>query len=157
MCYSIIFEEEPYSVNRKGGKEKELYQKKLKDIMQQKYPLPPGKKTHYIYSDKLYILMAYFHKNRLNRDIDNILKYAIDSFSKFLYRDDKQIRYCVSQAIECKDNNLDTIDISNLDDDCVLRLKKFIEDDKFDATITYFECRLMSEKFYKFNLEKIWK
>lgn len=28
---------------------------------------------------------------------------------------------------------------------------------QFDATITYFECGLMSEKFYKFNLEKIWK
>lgn len=157
MCYSIIFEDKPYSVNKKGGIEKERYQIKIKNIMQQKYPLPLGDKVHYKYNDKLYVLMAYFHKARLDMDIDNILKYTIDSFCKFLYKDDRQIRYCVSQAIECKNNNLDAIDITNLDEDCALKLKKFIEDDKYDATLTYFECGLMTEKFYKFNLEKIWK
>ena len=50
-------------------------------------------------------------------DIDNIIKYIVDSFRKYLYPDDRQIEYVLSQSIECQGGAISQIDIGEMDDD----------------------------------------
>lgn len=154
--FTLLIEREPVSVNSKANHSE--YEQELLSLMKQRYPLQQGQKTHYAYSDKLYVQLIYICKNRCERDIDNILKYTIDSFCKFLYRDDHQIGYALSQSIVCKDNNLTGINISYFDKDIAARLLDFLESqDRNWKSCTYFECGLMTDKFYHFKLENIWK
>ena len=100
--YTLLIEREPISVNNNSTHAE--YENELLELMKQRYPLLPGQKTHYARTDKLYVQMIYICKNRCQRDIDNILKYTIDSFRKYLYKDDHQIGYALSQLIECNGN-----------------------------------------------------
>ena len=66
--------------------------------------------------------MTYFYKGRLVRDIDNILKHTIDAFIKVMYKDDRSIKFCLSQAINC-DNAINPIDITDLDADVIMNIQ----------------------------------
>lgn len=152
----MLIEREPVSVNNNSNHA--LYEKELRDLMERRYPLAEGKKTHYDNTDRLYVQMIYICKNRCNRDIDNILKYAIDSFRRFLYKDDHQIGYALSQSLICKDNNLIGINLSQFDKDIAERVLEFLDSQDRDwKSCTYFECGLMTDKFYHFQLEDLWK
>ena len=154
--YKLLIEREPVSVNNNSNHAE--YENELLGLMKQRYPLLPGQKTHYARTDKLYVQMIYICKNRCQRDIDNILKYTIDSFRKYLYKDDHQIGYALSQSIECKDNNLTGINITQFDKDIAERIFEFLNSDNRDwKSCTYFECGLMTDKFYHCNLEDLWK
>lgn len=154
--YTLLIEREPVSVNSKSNHKD--YEKELLEHMMVRYPLESGKKTHFSRNDRLYVQMIYICKNRCDRDIDNILKYTIDSFRKFLYKDDQQIGYALSQSIVCKDNSLTGISISKFERDIAERILDFLEsEDRSWKSCTYFECGLMTERFYHFNLEEIWK
>lgn len=122
--------------------------------MQDKYGHIVGKNRYYHNNARLYVLMAYFHKGRLDRDIDNILKPAIDSFCHIVYRDDSQVRLCISQAVDCSDNTINEIPVDKLDEDCFSTLMRFLLTDDRDCTfLTYFECGEMNNNMYSFNLE----
>lgn len=156
MVYSIIFSRPPISVNNSSNHKE--YEKELLDIMKAKYPQEPGEKVLFKRDERLYAQVFYFCKNRCNRDIDNILKYIIDSFRKYLYADDKQIGYVLSQSIVLKDNQTIPIDVSMIDDDCNTMLVDFFQSDDRDwECCTYFECGNMNDKFHHFNLEDLWK
>lgn len=157
MPYSLIIEREPISVNNNNGHDD--YEKELLALLKDKYPLKDGKKTHYNSQDKIYVQIFYIYKGRIKRDIDNIIKYIVDSFRKYLYKDDKQITYVLSQSIACKEGEITEIDITQMDDDCADKLTEFLlaEYDKEDVSRTYFECGVMNSKFYHLNLENLWK
>lgn len=154
--YTLLIEREPVSVNNTANHVE--YERELLNLMKRKYPLPQGQKTHYKYNDRLYVQLIYICKNRCDRDIDNILKYTIDSFSKFLYRDDHQIGYALSQSIVCGVNNLTTVDITQFDKNIAERITDFLLSEDMEwRSCTYFECGLMTDKFYHYKLEDIWK
>lgn len=154
--HTLLIEREPVSVNGKANHSQ--YENELLALMKQKYPLSNGEKTHYSRTDRLYVQMLYICKNRCDRDIDNILKYTIDSFRKFLYKDDSQIGYALSQSIVCKDNSMTGINISSFEKRIAERILDFLESEDRDwKSCTYFECGLMTDKFYHFKLEEIWK
>ncbi len=154
--HTLLIEREPVSVNNNTNHTD--YENDLRELMEQRYPLAEGKKTHYAKTDRLYVQLLYICKNRCDRDIDNILKYTIDSFRKFLYKDDRQIGYALSQSIVCKDNYLTGINISQFDKDIAGRILDFLDPENREwKSCTYFECGLMTDKFYHFKLEDIWK
>ena len=66
--YTLLIEREPVSVN--GSADHIQYEKELLNLMKQRYPLAAGQKTHYSYSDRLYVQLIYICKNRCGRDID---------------------------------------------------------------------------------------
>ena len=102
--------------------------------------------------------MTYFYKGRLVRDIDNILKHTIDAFIKVMYKDDRSIKFCLSQAINC-DNAINPIDIIDLDADVIMNIQDFMSKEYRgeETAITYIECGHMTDKFYHINLEELWK
>lgn len=156
MPYTLLIEREPVSVNSKTDHSE--YEKELLNLMKEKYPLNPGSKTHYSRTDKLYVQLLYICKRRCDRDIDNILKYIIDSFRKYLYKDDCQIGYALSQSLTCKDNELSVLNLSDFEESIGEKILEFLTSDDRDwKSCTYFECGVMTDKFYHTNLEKLWK
>lgn len=155
--YQLIFEGQLYSVNKTDSAKKDEYQKELKSLFLSKYKIQDFKgqsapKTNY------YFLMTYFYKGRLVRDIDNILKHTIDAFIKVMYKDDRSIKFCFSQAINC-DNAINPIDITDLDADVIMNIQDFMSKEYRgeESAITYIECGHMTDKFYHINLEELWK
>ena len=157
MAFTLLIEEEPVSVNNSNHREE--FERTLKRMMQAKYPLKESAKCHYTRRDRLYVQLFYIHKGRKTRDIDNHIKYIVDSFKKYLYPDDKQLDYVLSQSIECNGGAISQIDISEMDDDVASGLTQFLLSDfsKDDISRTYFECGLMTDKFFNLNLETKWK
>lgn len=157
MAFTLLIEEEPVSVNNSNRREE--FESSLKRMMQAKYPLKKGAKCHYTLRDRLYVQLFYIHKGRKTRDIDNIIKYIVDSFRKYLYPDDRQIEYILSQSIECQGGGISQIDTSEMDDDIASGLTQFLlaDSSKNDISITYFECGLLNDKFFNLNLESKWK
>ena len=154
--HTLLIEREPVSVN--NSTQRDSYEKELLSLMRTKYPLSPGHKTVYDRSERLYVQLIYICKRRCDRDIDNILKYTIDSFRAYLYKDDRQIGYALSQSIVCKDNCLTGISITHFDQDIAEKLLDFLQSESSDKkSCTYFECGLMTDKFYHINLEDQWK
>jgi len=156
MSYSIIFTEKPVPVNSNNSSRKISYQKSLKTLMENKYK-GATRDAKYFYNQgrTLYVLLSHFYKRKLDVDIDNILKYTIDSFEKLLYKNDRQIKYCISQAIQLEENTMSILDLSLMDEDCIGALFDFLKETNHEAVITYFECGIMDNKFYKFNLDRL--
>lgn len=156
MPYTLLIEREPVSVNSKADHAE--YEKELLNMMKAKYPLEAGSKTHYSRTDRLYVQLFYICKRRCERDIDNILKYTIDSFRKFLYKDDSQIGYALSQSLICKENELEVLNISDFEEPIGAKILEFLTSDDRDwKSCTYFECGIMNDKFYHTDLESLWK
>lgn len=156
MAYSIVFTQPPVSVNNNSNHKQ--YEKDLLDIMKKKYPKKEGEKVSFKRNERLYVQVFYFCKNICNRDIDNILKYIIDSFRKYLYADDKQIGYVLSQSIILKHNQAIPIDINMMDDNEAKVILDFMQSqDRNWESCTYFECGNMNDNFHHFNLEEVWK
>lgn len=157
MAFTLLIEEEPVSVNNSNRREE--FERSLKRMMQAKYPLKNGTKCHYTRRDRLYVQLFYIHKGKKTRDIDNIIKYIVDSFRKYLYPDDRQIEFVLSQSIECQGGAISQIDTSEMDDDVASGLTQFLLADspKSDISRTYFECGLLNDKFFNLNLESKWK
>ena len=75
-----------------------------------------------------------------------------------MYRDDRQIGYALSQSLVCKDNELTGISITKFEKDIAERLVDFLQsEDRNWISCTYFECGVMTDNFYHFNLEELWK
>lgn len=156
MPYTLLIEREPVSGNSKADHAE--YEKELLDLMKAKYPLMEGEKTHYKRTDRLYVQLLYICKRRCDRDIDNILKYTIDSFRKYLYKDDSQIGYALSQSLICKENELSVLNLSDFEEPIAEKILEFLSsDDRDRRSCTYFECGIMNDKFYHTNLEDLWK
>ncbi len=155
--FQVLFTGEPLSVNNDKSEKKEDYKQEILNLFSKRYP-DDLNGTCPIKNTKCYFLMMYFYKGRKKRDIDNILKYTIDSLRKKVYNDDKYIEFCISESISCN-NGIESIDMTYMDEDIACQIYDFISDDydKNHASITYIECGLMNDKFYKLGLEKIWK
>ena len=135
-----------------------VYEKELLDQFKLKYPRKPGEKAFFDNSKPLYVQIYYFVKRRRSRDVDNILKYMIDSFNKYLYRSDMRIGYSLSQAVEIRNNQITPISFSKFDKETSAVLYDFLtSDDREWISCTYFECGVMTDKFYHIDLENIWK
>lgn len=156
MPYTFLMVNEPRSLNNK--KNHLVYEKELLDQFKKKYPRQPGEKAFYDNSRPLYVQIFYFVKCRRSRDVDNILKYMIDSFNKYLYRSDMRISYTLSQAVELRDNQITPISFSDFDDETAAKLYEFMtSDDDSWISCTYFECGVMTDKFYHIDLENTWR
>ena len=53
--YTLLIEREPVSVNNNSNHAE--YEKELLGLMKLRYPLLPGQKTHYAWTDKRYVQM----------------------------------------------------------------------------------------------------
>ena len=157
MMFQALYTDEPVSVNANNTKRKEEYQKNILELFSGRYSgeLSSGCP---IRNKKCYFLMMYFYKGRKLRDIDNILKYTIDALRKKIYNDDRFIEFCLSESISC-DNSIECIDMTSMDKAIVEQLYDFIhgEYDKDHTSVTYIECGLMNDNFYKIGLEDLWK
>ena len=156
--FQLIFDGQLYSVNKTDGEKKKIFQKELKSLFLSKYGEQESK-GHYPSKTNCYFLMTYFYKGRLERDIDNILKHTIDAFIKIMYNDDRSVKLCLSQAVNC-DNTINTIDITNLDAEIILKLQDFVANKPYrgeETAITYIECGEMKDNFYHVDLENLWK
>lgn len=156
--YQLLLKEEPISLNNAKNGKKDNYKTYLRNLLDKKYGLN-GKKAVYDKSHKCYILLAYIYKGQKNRDIDNILKYTQDAFSKKIFKDDKQVHLCVSEAISCDSGDISLIDMSHVDEDIAADIYEFTngEYDWNHVSVTYIECGEMNSNFYKIALEDIWK
>lgn len=154
--HTLLIEREPVSVNIKA---KHLdYEAELLASMMMRYPLLSGRETFYGENDRLYVQLLYISKKKRRLDVDNIMKYTIDSFRKYLYKDDRQIEYALSQSITCKDNELTGISVGQFEESIAERIFEFLlSEDEARNSCTYFECGLMTDKFYHPNLEELWK
>jgi Holliday junction resolvase RusA-like endonuclease len=56
--------------------------------------------VHFAADGPVKVLIYYFADAPMNGDLDNIVKPILDSFSKFIYRDDKQVERFVAQKFE---------------------------------------------------------
>lgn len=161
MAYYLITDVEPVSVNssnsRKHKKKKNDWEDYLKSAMQAKYPLEKGKTTLYDSTDKLYFLMTYFSMGKSIRDLDNILKYASDGFTGYVFPDDSQVCLYISQGVEIKSNTITDIPIDSLPDDAVSELLSFITGNPNTMTNkqsrTYIECGKFNKSMIKYNIE----
>lgn len=157
MAFQVIYDGEPFSVNRKDSEGKKVYKREIKKLFDKKYHFSqdgnfPKKNVPF------YFLLCYFYKKESGRDVDNGLKYTIDSLIHFVYADDKQVHYAVGMAIECE-SELQMIDVSDLDADIAMRIVKFAHSKYHRGMggITYVECGEMNSNFFKFGLGEIWK
>lgn len=156
MPYTFILKGEPKSLN--GSKNHIEFEKELLDQFKQKYPKQPGEKAFYDYSRPLYVQIYYFCKNKRGRDVDNIMKYMIDSFDKYLYKSDRQIYYTLCQSIEIYDNQMTSVSVTDFDEETAATLYEFLNSEDRDwKSCTYFECGVMTDKFYHLDLENTWK
>lgn len=156
--FQLIFEGQLYSVNKTDAKKKKEFQNELKSLFFSKYGVQEPK-GHYPSKTNCYFLMTYFYKGRLERDIDNILKRTIDAFIKIMYNDDRRVKLCLSQAVNC-DNTINMIDITNLDADVVMKIQDFSTNRPYkgeETAITYIECGEITDNFYHVDLEHLWK
>ena len=156
--YQIVCKNEPLSVNSASSERKDGYKKEIENVLKGKYPQLGQESCPYDRSKNCYFLMAYFYKGRLSRDNDNIIKYTQDAFSKLVFKDDRQVKFCLSEAIPC-DNGATVLDMTNLEDDVAGDLFSFIQGDydKEHVSVTYIECGEMNDKFYNIRLEERWK
>lgn len=161
MAYHLITDIEPVSVNsgnsRKHNKKKNDWKDYLKASMQTKYPVEAGKTTLYDSTEKLYFLMTYFSMGKSIRDLDNILKYASDGFSGYVFPDDSQVCLYISQGVEIKSNSITDIPIDGLPDDAISELLSFISGSTTTSTNnqsrTYIECGKFNKSMIKYNIE----
>lgn len=156
--YQLLLKEEPISLNNAKNGKKGNYKAYLRNLLDKKYDLT-GKKAVYDKSHKCYILLAYIYKGQKCRDIDNILKYTQDAFSQKIFRDDKQVHLCFSEAISCDSGDINLIDLNHLDEDIAADIYEFMnsEYDRNHVSVTYIECGEMNSNFYKIALEETWK
>lgn len=156
MPYTFLLKKEPKSLNKK--KNHLEYEKELLEQFKRKYPKQQGEKAFYDNSRPLYVQIFYICKNKRKRDVDNILKYFIDSFDKYLYRTDRQIYFTLCQSIEIFDNQLTAISLTDFDEETAATLYDFLNsEDREWTSCTYFECGIMSDRFYHLDLENTWK
>ena len=94
-----------------------------------------------------------------SRDIDNILKYTQDAFSKKIFKDDSQVFFCLSEAISMDSGDYTLLDMDKFDPDIAADIYEFAgsEYDKDHLSVTYIECGDMNSNFYKSALEIVWK
>lgn len=156
--FQLLLKEEPISLNNTKNGKKDKYKNILHDMLDKKYEMQ-GKKAVYDKSYRCYILIAYIYKGKKGRDIENILKYTQDAFSKKIFKDDKQVHFCLSEAISCDSGDINLIDMTNVDEDIAADIYEFTnsEYDKNQLSVTYIECGEMNNNFYKIALEEIWK
>lgn len=157
--YQVLLKEEPISLNNAGKGKKEEFKKLINGILDERYGLK-DQKTPYDRSKRCYILVAYIYKGRKQRDIDNIVKYIQDAFSKKLFKDDSQVYFCLSEGISCETSNgISMLDMTLLKSDIAVDIYEFYNGtyDKEHPSVTYIECGEINDKFYKIGLETIWK
>lgn len=148
MSWVFMHDEKPLSVNSSVGKKKERYKALLRKKLSERYP----GFAMYGPDERLYFSMTYFVKEkRADRDIDNIIKPAIDSLNEFLYPDDKQIGMCRSQLINCTDNTLQTINLNQMDAFTFTELNKMVNDPR-RRRLTRIEVGVMRPELYEFNI-----
>lgn len=152
--YQLLLKEEPISLNNAGKGKKEEFKNSIRGILDEKYGLEE-QKAPYDRSKRCYILVAYIYKGRKLRDIDNIVKYIQDAFSKKLFKDDSQVNFCLSEGIPCDSDNISLFDMGPLEKDIAADIYEFVgnEFDKDHPSITYVECGEMNDNFYKICLE----
>lgn len=161
MAYHLITDIEPVSVNsssnRRHNKKKNDWKDHLKATMQARYPVEVGKTTLYDSTEKLYFLMTYFSMGNSIRDLDNILKYASDGFSGYVFPDDSQVCLYISQGVEIKSNSITDIPIDGLPDDALSELLSFIigssSSSANNQSRTYIECGKFNKSMIKYNME----
>lgn len=156
--YQLLLKEEPLSLNNAEKGRKEEYRRKLHALLDARYGLE-GEKAPLDRSHRCYLLVAYFFKGRKGRDIDNILKYTQDAFSKKLYKDDSQIFFCLSEAISMDSGDYTLLDMGKFEADIAADIYEFAgsEYDIDHLSVTYIECGEMNSNFYKSALEIVWK
>lgn len=156
--YQLLLKEEPLSLNNAEKGRKEDYKKKLHALIDAKYNLF-GKKAPLDRSHRCYLLIAYLFKGKKCRDIDNILKYTLDAFSKKIFKDDSQVDLCLSEAISMDSGDYSLLDMDEIDPEIAADIYEFAgsEYDKDHLSVTYIECGDMNSNFYKSALEVVWK
>lgn len=157
--YQVLLKEEPISLNNAGKGKKEDFKKLIHGIFDEKYGLE-GQNAPYDRSKRCYILVAYTFKGRKQRDVDNIVKYIQDAFSKKLFKDDFQVYFCLSEGNSCETSNVITmLNMTLLEPDIAVDIYEFYcrKYDKEHPSVTYIECGEMNDNFYKIGLETIWK
>lgn len=157
--YQLLLKEEPISLNNAGNGKKEEFKKFIRGILDEKYGLK-GQKAPYDRSKRCYILVVYIYKRRKQRDLDNIVKYIQDAFSKKLFKDDSQVYFCLSEGIPCDTSiGISMLDMTLLESEIAADIYDFYNGvyDKDHLSVTYIECGEMNDNFYKIGLETIWK
>lgn len=157
--YQLLLKEEPISLNHAGYGKKENFKKNIRGVLDEKYGLE-NQKVPYDRSKRCYILVAYIYKGRKQRDVDNIVKYIQDAFSKKLFKDDSQVYFCLSEGISCDSSNgISMLDMTLLESEIAADIYAFYKGryDKEHPSVTYIECGEMNDNFYKIGLETIWK
>ena len=139
--FQLLLKEEPISLNNTKNGKKDKYKNILHDMLDKKYEMQ-GKKAVYDKSYRCYILIAYIYKGK-----------------KKIFKDDKQVHFCLSEAISCDSGDINLIDMTNVDEDIAADIYEFTnsEYDKNQLSVTYIECGEMNNNFYKIALEEIWK
>lgn len=157
MMFQALYTDEPVSVNANNTERKEEFKRNILELFVKRYPRELNDDCP-IRNKKCYFLMIYFYKKRKQRDIDNILKYTIDALRKKIYKDDRLIEFCLSESISC-DDGIESIDMTSMDGNIASQLYDFItaEYDREHTSVTYIECGLMNDHFYKIGLEELWK
>jgi crossover junction endodeoxyribonuclease RusA len=74
---------------------KEAWKQRIRDAA--KPELPEG---HFAAEEPLRVRIYYFSDAPMNVDLDNIIKPILDSFSRFIYLDDKQVERLEAQKFE---------------------------------------------------------
>ena len=158
IMYQLLLKEEPLSLNHADKERKDEYRKRLHALINARYDLE-GKKVPLDRSHRCYLLVAYFFKGKKERDIDNILKYTQDAFSKKIYKDDSQIFFCLSEAISLDTGDYTLLDMDKFEPDIAADIYEFASSgyDREHLSVTYIECGDMNSNFYKSALEIVWK
>lgn len=156
--YQLLLKEEPISLNNARNGKKEDFKNSIHGIIDKKYSLG-GQKAPYDRSKRCYILVAYIFKGRKQRDVDNIVKYIQDAFSKKLFKDDSQVYFCLSEGIPCDSFNISKLDMTHLESDIAADIYEFYgsEYNREHPSVTYIECGEINDNFYEIGLETIWK
>ncbi len=85
----------PVSLQAKKSASREAWKQRVKSASLAALPSP-----HFASSDRLAITLYYLPPERMDGDIDNIVKPILDALSKHIYIDDGQVERVVAQKFE---------------------------------------------------------
>lgn len=85
----------PVSLQAKRAASRDEWKERIKSAGSQAIP-----ESHLASEDRISVTLYYFPEERMDGDIDNIVKPILDALSRYIYLDDRQVERVVVQKFE---------------------------------------------------------
>jgi len=131
----------PYRPRSVNAEKTDKYKNKIKEYLLHYYP-----DISNFNNEKLYGIVYYFHKRKIELDADNLSKPVWDALEKILYNDDKIIKLRYSGVYDLN-SDITKLDITKMPKNVYCDFLEYIDNTQYEHLL-YIELGKLSDGLY---------